>query len=95
MRLPFSKDSGAEQIPLTTAITIFLAAAAFACSAVALYIAAGPVMEEQLALRNEFMELKAQQSQVNIQYEAWLKKAKREINAAQEIQDAAGAKAGR
>lgn len=89
MKIPFSKKGEAGEIPLPTAIAIFIATAALAMSAVSLYVAAGPVMEEQLALRNEFMELKTQQEQVNLQYEAWLKKAKREIKDAQEAQDAA------
>lgn len=90
MRIPFGTNRG-EEIQIPVAVAIFLAAAALAASAVALYIAAGPVMEEQLALRRDFMELKGQQEQVNIQYEAWLNKAKKEINAAEAIQDAASA----
>jgi hypothetical protein len=90
MRFPFCKNRG-EEIPFPVAVAIFLSAAALAAGGVGLYIAAGPVMEEQLALRRDFMELKNQQEQVNIQYEAWLNKAKKEITAAQVIQDEASA----
>ena len=91
MYLPFLKKGNGEEISFPVAVAVFLAAASLAAAGVALYIAAGPVLEEQIALRREFMELKGQQEQVNIQYEAWLKKAKKEINAAQAIEDAASA----
>jgi len=44
------------------------------------------LLDEQIRLRQDFMRLKNQQDQVNIQYEAWLKKVQQEINKAEELQ---------
>jgi hypothetical protein len=61
----------AMQIPAPSAIAIFLAVAALALGIGAMRWSA-LLLEEQLRLRNDFMELSTQQAQVNTQYEFWL-----------------------
>lgn len=78
---PFKKNSKEPEIP-------YWAAAAIVASVISLFAALGVarwswlILEEQISLRQDFMNLKASQEQLNTQYDFWsaqLQKERAEI----------------
>ena len=76
---PFFKKNE-EKIPTSTVAAILVAC-------LSLILSFGVIrwswllLDEQIQLRKDFMELKEEQAQVNIQYEFWLKKIQDERTA--------------
>jgi hypothetical protein len=80
--------AGKDSIPPATAVAIFV-------SIISLGLIIGVtrwswlLLDEQVRLRQEFMELKAKQEQINIQYEFWSDQLQKERAEIQKLKSAA------